>query len=83
MGEAVAPGFPGRRWKKFFITIERDEDGGFVVKCPSLPGCVSEGDTREAAIENIREAIQGSLETRRANGIPVAVETLELDVFVE
>ena len=83
MGEPVVLGFSERRWKKFLVTLERDEDGGFVAKCPSLPGCVSEGDTREAAIENIREAIQGSLETRRANGIPVAVETLELDVFVE
>ena len=47
--------------RKFFVTLEHDEDGWFVAKCPSLPGCVSQGKTREEAIANIREAIEGSL----------------------
>jgi predicted RNase H-like HicB family nuclease len=40
------------------IVLEPSEDGGFTVFVPSLPGCISEGDTREEALENIREAIE-------------------------
>jgi len=50
---------------KFLVTVEQDEAGYFVVECPSLPGCVSQGKTREDALANIREAIALSLETRR------------------
>ena len=49
---------------KFHITIERDEDGRFVAECTDLPGCLSEGDTLEEAIENISEAIVGCLKSR-------------------
>ena len=46
------------------VVIEEDEEvGGFVVSCPSLPGCFSQGDTKEEAIENIKEAIQACLES--------------------
>jgi predicted RNase H-like HicB family nuclease len=68
--------------KKFLVTIEQDEDGWFVAKCPSLPGCVTQGATRLEAIENIREAIEGSLETRAANAIPSTIETIEIEVPV-
>lgn len=51
------------------ITIERDENGFFVVECPSLPGCLSQGRTEAEALANIREAIEASLETRRKYGI--------------
>ncbi|MGA1819927.1 MAG: type II toxin-antitoxin system HicB family antitoxin [Thermoplasmatota archaeon] len=44
------------------IVLEPSEDGGFTVYVPSLPGCISEGETREEAIENIREAIELYLE---------------------
>jgi predicted RNase H-like HicB family nuclease len=40
------------------ILLEPSEDGGFTASVPSLPGCVSEGDTREEALSNIREAIE-------------------------
>ncbi len=43
---------------KFPVTIDRDEDGVWVVECPSIPGCVSQGQTKEEALENIREAIR-------------------------
>jgi len=43
------------------VTIEVDEDGVFVVECPSLPGCVSQGKTRAEAISNIKDAIQATL----------------------
>jgi predicted RNase H-like HicB family nuclease len=49
---------------KFHITIERDEDGRLVAECTDLPGCLSEGDTLEEAIENISEAIIGCLKSR-------------------
>ena len=41
---------------KFQVTIDRDEDGVWVVECPAIPGCVSQGDTRTAALANIKEA---------------------------
>ena len=53
------------------VLIEPDEDGVFVAEVPALPGCVSEGRTRQEAIENIREAIAGYLESLEAHGEPV------------
>jgi predicted RNase H-like HicB family nuclease len=50
-----------------------------IAECPSLPGCVSQGRTREEAIANIRDAIELSLETRAANGIPIP-ESIEVEV---
>lgn len=47
---------------KLKIVLEPSEDGGFTVYVPSLPGCISEGDTREEALTNIREAIELYLE---------------------
>lgn len=49
---------------KFVVTLERDEDGIWIVECPSIPGCVSQGDTRADALENIKDAIKGCLEVR-------------------
>ena len=53
-----------------------------VAECPSLPGCVSQGSTEVAAIENVREAIQGCLAARKANNLPLAVEVREVEVEV-
>jgi len=53
---------------EFLIVLERDEDGFIVAECPSLPGCLSQGRTREEAIENIKEAIQGYLASLRKHG---------------
>ncbi len=47
---------------KLKVVLEPSEDGGFTVYAPALPGCVSEGDTREEALANIREAIELYLE---------------------
>lgn len=49
---------------KFQVTLDRDEDGVWVVECPSIPGCVSQGQTKEEALENIKEAIGLCLEVR-------------------
>jgi predicted RNase H-like HicB family nuclease len=48
----------------FNVTVDRDEDGIWVVECPSIPGCVSQGNTKEEALENIMDAIGLCLEVR-------------------
>jgi predicted RNase H-like HicB family nuclease len=56
---------------KLLVTLESDETGMLVAECPSIPGCISEGRTEAEALENIREAIVGCLETRAAHGMPL------------
>jgi len=53
--------------------LERDEDGIFVAECPSIPGCVSQGGTREEAIANVQDAIRHCLEVRAERGMPLTV----------
>ncbi len=56
----------------FKVLIEPDDEvGGYVVTCPSLPGCYSQGDSVEEALSNIREAIELCLEDMTAHGEPV------------
>jgi len=54
---------------KFTVTLDRDEDGVWVAECVAIPGCVSQGKTRDEAMENIREAIQLCLEVRAELGM--------------
>ena len=56
---------------KFRVMIEPDEDGVFVAECPTLPGCVSQGTTRNEAMANIRDAIQGYLRSLEKHGDPI------------
>ncbi|HYG36194.1 MAG TPA: type II toxin-antitoxin system HicB family antitoxin [Clostridia bacterium] len=67
---------------RFVTTLERDEDGVWVAECPSIPGCVSQGKTREEALANIREAIAGCLEVRAERGLPLTVETQQVEVVI-
>ena len=53
------------------------EDGFWVAECPSLPGCVSQGETREQAIRNIREAIQAYVLALQEDHMPVPSETFD------
>jgi len=53
---------------KFNITIDRDEDGIWIAECPSIPGCVSQGRTKDEALKNIEEAIALCLEVRAEMG---------------
>jgi predicted RNase H-like HicB family nuclease len=68
------------------ILTPDDEDGGYVAECPSIPGCVSEGETIEQAMANIKEAIEGCLESLAAHQeqLPregaVIVATVDADV---
>mgnify|MGYP000630992195 CR=1 FL=1 len=56
---------------RFRVLINVDEDGVYVAECPTLPGCISQGATRQEAVENVREAISGYLESLAAHNEPV------------
>ena len=56
---------------KFRVLVEQDEDGIFVAEVPSLPGCLSDGRTREEALRNVQEAIALYLESLRAHDDPI------------
>ena len=62
------------------VTIDRDEDGVWIVECPSIPGCVSQGATKDEALVNIREAIALCMEVRAEQGLPLTVETQQVEV---
>ena len=65
---------------KFATTVDRDEDGIWIVECPSIPGCVSQGHTKSEALKNIKEAIELCLEVRAERGLPLTVETRQVEV---
>jgi predicted RNase H-like HicB family nuclease len=58
----------------YTVILEREADGSFVVSVPALPGCVSQGDSRQEALLNIREAIELYIEDCREAGDPVPEE---------
>jgi antitoxin HicB len=69
---------------KYRVLIEQDEDGVYVAEVPTLPGCISQGQTREEAVENVREAIAAYLESLEAHGDPIpppiSEEVVEVNV---
>jgi len=58
------------------------EDGGWVAEVPSLPGCISQGDTKEHVIENVRDAIQTWIEGAQSVGMTVPEETFDVQLCV-
>jgi predicted RNase H-like HicB family nuclease len=64
---------------KFTVTFDRDEDGVWVVECPSIPGCVSQGKTKQEAMENIKDAITLCLEVRAERGTPLTIEDSDFE----
>ena len=65
----------------FEVFIELAEEGGYVVTCPALPGCVSEGETRDEALANIKDAITGYLAVLKKHGVPPpVVEVAKVEV---
>jgi predicted RNase H-like HicB family nuclease len=54
---------------KFNVTIDRDEDGVWIVEYPSIPGCVSQGENKDQALENIEDAIAACLQVRLDRGL--------------
>lgn len=59
------------------VVIYPGEDGYWIVKCPTLPGCISQGKTKEEAINNIREAIQGYINSLQEDGLPIPKEKFD------
>jgi len=64
----------------FNVTLDRDEDGAWIVECPAIPGCVSQGQSREEALANIRDAIEACLQVRAELGRPLTIETRQIEV---
>ena len=72
---------------KFNVLIEKDPEGGYIVSCPAIKGCHSQGETIDEAVKNIKEAVQGCLKTlnerarktaRRRSGSRVAVREIRV-----
>ncbi|MBF0521075.1 MAG: type II toxin-antitoxin system HicB family antitoxin [Nitrospirae bacterium] len=69
---------------KYRILVEQDEDGVFVAQCPALPGCISQGKTRQEAITNIADAMKGYIESleKHNEAIPPPIEEELVEVLV-
>jgi predicted RNase H-like HicB family nuclease len=65
---------------KLHVVVERDETGYYVAEVPALPGCLSQGKTRDEALANIREAIEGWLEVMEAKQALDPAQTVEVVV---
>ncbi len=61
----------------YTVVIEQEPDGGYVAVVPALPGCISQGDTKDAVVANIREAIELYIEDCIEAGDPVPIEQLQ------
>jgi len=53
------------------LEMQKEPEGGYTVTVPSLPGCISYGETFEASLENIKDAMEGWLSVARAEGVPI------------
>ncbi|GCA79100.1 type II toxin-antitoxin system HicB family antitoxin [Microcystis aeruginosa] len=58
---------------KFPVTLYQDEEGWYIVECPIIPGCLSQGETQEEALQNIKEAIDLCLEVRKEKDLPLTI----------
>ena len=67
----------------YTVILEQEADGGYVVSVPALPGCITQGDTRDEALANVREAIDLYLEDCAASGEPVPTEAGKEFIEVE
>jgi predicted RNase H-like HicB family nuclease len=65
---------------KFNVTIDRDEDGIWIVECPAILGCISQDNTKDEALENIQDAIYQCLQVRAEQGLPLTIETRQIEV---
>ena len=65
---------------KFNVTVDRDEDGIWIAECPAIPGCVGQGETKGEVLDNIKEAIALCLEVRAEKGLPLTLETQQVEV---
>ncbi|MGA2630951.1 MAG: type II toxin-antitoxin system HicB family antitoxin [Terriglobia bacterium] len=65
--------------RRYTVIFEKEEEGGYHVFCPVLPGCHTQSETIEEGVTNIREAIQLYLETLAEDGLPIPQE----DIFIK
>jgi predicted RNase H-like HicB family nuclease len=65
------------RWTMRQVIIYPGEDGYWVAECPSLPGCISQGKTKEEAVSNIKEAIKGYVAALKQDGLSVPEDHFE------
>jgi len=65
---------------RLIVSLDQDEDGVWVAECTAIPGCVSQGSTKEEALMNIKEAIQLCLEVRVEQDLPLTIETCQVEV---
>ena len=73
---------PQEKKMRLPVTLYQDEEGWYVVECPVIPGCMSQGKTQAEALQNIQEAIQLCLEVRQEQDLPLIIESLEVEVSV-
>ena len=66
---------------KFNVILEQDEDNMWIVECPTIPGCISQGKTKEEALENIKDAISACLEVRAEFDLPLTIENYQVEIF--
>lgn len=76
-------GEEGIMLRRFRVILEPNDLGGYTVTVPILPGCISEGDTREEALANIKEAIELYMESLQADGEPIPAEEAIEEAVVE
>lgn len=69
--------------RRFRVILYPNELGGYTATVPALPGCISEGDTKEDALANIQEAIELYIESLQADGEPIPTEEGMEEVLVE
>ena len=67
---------------RYTVVLQREDDGGYVAKVPAMPGCVSQGKTKPEALKNIKEAMTLCLEVRAERGLPLTIETRQVEVAV-
>lgn len=60
---------------KYTVLFEPAEEGGYVVSVPALPGCITEGDTFEEAMEMVKDAISGYIASLKKHGEPIPIES--------
>ena len=65
---------------KFMVVVHPEKDGIWTVECPSIPGCVSQGSTKDGALKSIAEAIARCLKVRDQEGLPSPLETRESEL---
>ncbi len=63
---------------KFIVVLAPESDGGYTAICPAIAGCASQGESRDLALANIKEAILLCLEVRAEDGMPLPTESSEL-----